>query len=69
MINEEALEQIGDGLLDSTNSEPCTSTLLQIFQSFHSDNQEYTITTEIIDFIRDFSEDPQKVIMKLESIA
>lgn len=56
-------------LLDSTNSEPCASTLLQIFQPLHSDDQEYTITTEIIDFIRDFLEDPQKVIIKLESIA
>lgn len=56
-------------LLDPNNSEPCASTLLQIFEPLHSDNREYTITTEIIDFIQDFLEDPQKVIKQLEGIA
>ncbi|WP_424161166.1 DEAD/DEAH box helicase [Bacillus amyloliquefaciens] len=56
-------------LLDPTNSEPCASTLFQIFEPLHSDNQEYTITTEIIDFIQDFLEDPQKVTAQLENIA
>lgn len=56
-------------LLEPTNSEPCASTLLQILEPLHSDNQKYTITTEIIDFIQDFLEEPQKVIAQLEDIA
>lgn len=56
-------------LLDPSNSEPCASTLLQIFEPLYSDNRECCITTEIIDFIRDFLEDPPKAIVRLEDLA
>ncbi len=38
-------------LLEPNNSEPCVSTLLSLFDPFHSDDRRYTIRMEPLDFV------------------
>lgn len=56
-------------LLEPRNSEPCVSNLLSIFEPIKSDNKEYTITMEALDFVKAYISDPDEVAKLAADIA
>ncbi|WP_044896173.1 DEAD/DEAH box helicase [Bacillus alveayuensis] len=61
-------KQVKD-LLEPTNSEPCASALLQIFEPLYNDEGERRIRTDILKFVQACVESPETVEMRLEKIA
>jgi POLQ-like helicase len=43
-------------LMEPSNSEPCVSTLLSLFEPLHSDDRKYTIKMDPLDFVRVYIE-------------
>ncbi|MDY7046702.1 DEAD/DEAH box helicase [Virgibacillus sp. M23] len=56
-------------LLEPANSEPCASTLLQVFEPLKSDTQGYTIEIDMLDVIQDYLNDPKAIDEILENFA
>jgi len=48
-------------LMESRNSEPCISNLLSIFDPIRSDDEQYTISMEALDFAKDYIDDPDEI--------
>ncbi len=48
-------------LLEPRNSEPCISNLLSIFDPIKSDDKNYTITMDALDFAKAYIDDPDEV--------
>ncbi|MHB8708123.1 MAG: helicase-related protein, partial [Desulfuromonadales bacterium] len=61
-------EQVKE-LLEPRNSEPCISNLLSIFEPIKSDDDEYTINMEALDFTRAYISDPDEVSKLAAGIA
>lgn len=53
-------EQVKE-LLEPRNSEPCISNLLSIFEPIESDNGEYEIDMEALEFTKDYVRGPEEV--------
>ena len=53
-------EQVKE-LLEPSNSEPCTSMLLSLFEPVHSDDRKYTIRMEPLDIVRAYIENAEYV--------
>jgi superfamily II DNA/RNA helicase len=53
-------EQVKE-LLDPSNSEPCISNLLSIFEPIKSDDAKFTITMKALDFTKAYINDPYEV--------
>lgn len=56
-------------LLEPRNSEPCISNLLSIFEPIKSDDEEYSITMEALDFAKAYISDPDEVAKLAAEIA
>lgn len=55
-------------LLDPSNSEPCASTLLQLFEPFSSDDNKYFFQRDILDYIKAYLDNPESIDLLLEEI-
>jgi len=56
-------------LLDPANSEPCASTLLQLFQPFKSDNETWVVRMEPLFFIERYINDRDQLLSRPKDIA
>ncbi len=56
-------------LLEPSNSEPCASTLLSLFEPLHSDDRKYKIHMEPLDFVRVYVENAEDVASLPRQIA
>lgn len=56
-------------LLEPSNSEPCISNLLSIFDPIESDDGKSHIKSDVLDFVRLYIEDPVKVLTLSKKIA
>ncbi|CAI2127655.1 ski2-like helicase [Serratia ficaria] len=56
-------------LLEPSNSEPCISNLLSIFDPIKSDDEKYTITMEALDFAKAYIDHPDEVTKLAAGIA
>jgi len=61
-------EQVKE-LLEPSNSEPCISNLLSIFEPIESDNGEYVISMEALDFAKAYIDDPDEIAQLAAEIA
>lgn len=61
-------EQVKE-LLEPSNSEPCISNLLSIFEPIKSDDEKYSITMEALDFAKAYISDPDEVAKLAAEIA
>ncbi|MED4013778.1 DEAD/DEAH box helicase [Priestia aryabhattai] len=55
-------------LLDSTNSEPCESSLLTIFQDLHSDDKKYNYEIDVSVFIENYLKNPNLILEGIDSL-
>jgi superfamily II DNA/RNA helicase len=56
-------------LLEPSNSEPCSSNLLSIFDPIKSDDEQYTIIMDALDFAKAYIDDPGEVAKLAAEIA
>lgn len=56
-------------LLEPSNSEPCISNLLSIFDPIKSDDEKYSITMGALDFAKAYIDDPDEVAILSAKIA
>lgn len=61
-------EQVKD-LLEPSNSEPCISNLLSIFEPIKSDDERYIITVEAVDFAKTYINEPEKISQSAAEMA
>ncbi|EFH3883194.1 DEAD/DEAH box helicase, partial [Escherichia coli] len=61
-------EQVKE-LLEPSNSEPCISNLLSIFDAIKSDDEKFIITMEALDFAKAYINDPDEVTQYAARIA
>lgn len=61
-------EQVKE-LLEPSNSEPCVSNLLSIFEPFTSDDERYFISMEALDFAKAYIETPSDISKMAAEIA